>query len=599
MGLDKPQYVSDLIVHLLNQMGIEYAPLNPGATTRAIHESLVTYGENRSPELILCCHEELAVAMCEGYYAATGRPQFTLIHDIVGLQHASKAIYEAWLKNVPMIIMGGTGPMDVSHRRPAIDWHHTAQLQSQIVREYVKWDDQPEGAQSVAESVMRAYQIAMTHPRGPVYLCLDVELQESELPSDFQVPDVSRYLPPTSPLGNAEVMAQAAKALLEAERPVLVVEDVGRSPGGAEALIALAELLAIPVVEQGSGFNLPNRHYLSLAGAKEQVFRDADLVLSVGVRDLEAVIRKPAPEPGIVAEGIPTQGSSHERRYVDLLPQGVKTVHVGLRDYGIRAWSASYGRLLPSDVSILGDEVEVLRGMRQLCQGSMEGESIGKRVAARKAAAQEIHETILDKAQRDLREKWWGQRPISTARVSAEIWEAIKGEDWVQIHGSFGGWERRLWDIDDGSRWVDGSGGTGTGMGVAMGAALAFRDTDKVCVSMQKDGDLLYTAGSLWTAAHHRIPMLVVMHNNRSYYQDEGHQIAITQQRQRSMERVGVGIRLEGPETDFANLARSFQLYGDGPITEPDEVRPALMRGLKVVKEERRLAPIDTVTQPR
>ena len=204
MNLQRPEYVSDLVVYLLNRLGVEYVTLNPGATTRGMHESLVTYGGNTAPEVITCSHEEVAVAMAEGYYLATGKPQATLVHNIVGLQHASKAIYEAWLNHAPMIIIGGTGPLDSTHRRPWIDWIHTAQVQGQIVRDYVKWDDQPQGAESVAESLLRAYQIAMTEPRGPVYLCLDVELQESRLPQDFAIPDPSRYRPPASPSGDPE-----------------------------------------------------------------------------------------------------------------------------------------------------------------------------------------------------------------------------------------------------------------------------------------------------------------------------------------------------------------------------------------------------------
>src|SRR5215510_1945964 len=219
MSLGKPEYVSDLVVYLLNRLGVEYVTLNPGATTRGMHESLVTYGGNIAPEVITCSHEEVAVAMAEGYYLATGRLQATLVHDIVGLQHASKAIYEAWLNNVPMLIIGGTGPLDSTHRRPWIDWIHTAQVQAQIVRDYVKWDDQPQGALSVAESILRAYQIAMTEPRGPVYICLDVELQESRLPDSFVIPDLSRYRPPAPPSGNPDAVADAARALREARWP--------------------------------------------------------------------------------------------------------------------------------------------------------------------------------------------------------------------------------------------------------------------------------------------------------------------------------------------------------------------------------------------
>ena len=598
MHLERPYYVSDLIVYLLHGLGIEYVTLNPGATTRGMHESLVTYGGNTAPEVVTCCHEEIAAAMAEGYYLATGKPLATLVHNIVGLQHASKAIYEAALRSTPMLVLGGTGPLDASHRRPWIDWIHTAQVQAQIVRDYVKWDDQPQGAQSVAESLLRAYQIAMTDPKGPVYLCFDVELQESPLPADFQLPDLAYYRPPAAPAGNAAVLAQAAKALLDAESPVVVVEGLGESPGGSEALQSLIELLGIPVLEQGSAFNLANRHPLNLTGANVEVLKEADLVLAVGVKDIEAALKRPVPDAGSVPSGQARVSAGYGRRYESLIPVGAQLMRIGLEDYGVKSWASSYGRLCPTALSILGDGVQVLRELRRLCADAIDG-GVQRRVEARSTQARQLHAAMYDRMQQDLQTRWWGQKPVSTARLAAEIWEAIKAEDWVLVHGSLSGWERRLWEVTDGTRWVAGGGGTGTGMGVALGAALAFRGTGKVCVSIQNDGDLLYTPGSLWTAAHHDIPMLVVMFNNRSYYQDVGHQTAITRMRERSLERVGVGVSLEGPATDFATLARSFSLYGEGPIVELEAIRPAIERGLRVVKEEKRLALIDTVTQPR
>jgi acetolactate synthase-1/2/3 large subunit len=598
MSLKQPQYVSDLVVYLLHELGVDYAILNPGATTRGLHESLVTYGGNKAPEVITCCHEEIAVAMAEGYYLATGRPQATLVHDIVGLQHASKAIYEAWLNNTPMLILGGTGPLDASHRRPWIDWIHTAQVQAQLVRDYVKWDDQPQGALSVAESVLRAYQIAMTDPKGPVYLCFDVELQESPLPADFQLPDLTRYRPPPPPAGNAEAIAAAAQALLEAQWPVMVVEGLGRTPSGPGAVQSLAELLAMPVLEQGAAFNLPNRHALNLTGANAEVLKEADLVVTVDVRDIEAVLKRPVAEGGIVPAGLPRTPSGYSRRYESLTPAGTKFVRIGLTDYGVKSWPSSYGRLTPADISILGDAPQVLRELTRHCREALSG-AVQQQVAARSARAEKLHTAVYERFRRDLQERWWGQTPISTARLAAEIWEAIRGEDWVLVHGSLSGWERRLWEITEAWRCIAGGGGTGTGMGVALGVALAFRGTGKVCVSIQNDGDLLYTPGSLWTAAHHDIPMLMVMFNNRSYYQDVGHQTAVTRMRERSLEHVGVGVNLDRPATDFGMLAKSFQLYGEGPILAPEAIRSALTRGLKVVKEERRLALIDTVTQPR
>ena len=598
MSLGRPEYVSDLIVYMLNGLGVEYIPLNPGATIRGIHESVVSYGGNQSPELITCCHEELAIAMAQGYYLATGRLQAAMVHDMVGLQHASKAIYEAFLDHIPMIILGGTGPMDASHRRPWIDWIHTAQVQAQLVRDFVKWDDQPVGPESVVESILRAYQVAMTEPRGPVYLCFDVELQESRLPANFELPDFSKYDLPIPPGGNQGAVERVARALLEAEWPVLVVEGMGRKEGGPEALETLATLLATPVIERGSTFNLPNRHPLNVTGANAEVLRNADLIVSVGVSDLEQILRRPATAGTVVPAGLPRAPSGFSRSFESLIPEQAKLIRIGLEDFGIRAWSSSYGRLMPTDIAVLGEEVEVLEQLALCCKDGLSGNTAEK-VAARFAQVKEIHEGMYARLEKELHERWWEQRPTSTARLAAEIWEAIKEEDWVLVHGSLSGWERRLWDFSDPARCIAGGGGTGTGMGVAMGAALAFRGTDKVCVSIQNDGDLLYTAGSLWTAAHHNIPMLVVMFNNRSYYQDIGHQTAVTEMRERSLENVGIGVDLQGPDTDFATLAKSFGLYGEGPILNLYDIQPALKRGIQETKGPGKFALIDTITQPR
>ena len=434
-------------------------------------------------------------------------------------------------------------------------------------------------------------------PRGPVYLCLDVELQESRLPEGFVIPDVARHGLAASPTGNAEAIAEAARMLRQARWPVLLVEGLGRTPGGPQALQSLSELFGAPVIELGSSFNLSNRHPLNLTGAREDVLKDADLVVAVGVKDLEAALKRPAPEAGGAASGLPRGRAGYNRRYESVVAEGTKLVRIGLEDYGIKSWTSSHGRLVAADVAILGSGAQVLRDLTRVCQGTIDGD-LRRRIDERTAKAQDIHTAAERRLRSDLKDRWWAQKPTSTARLAAEIWDAIRGEDWVLVHGSLSGWERRLWDITDGARCIAGGGGTGTGMGVAMGVALAFRGTGKVCVSIQNDGDLLYTPGSLWTAAHHEIPMLVVMFDNRSYFQDVGHQRAITTMRGRSLDNVGVGVSLEGPATDFAMLAKSFGLHGEGPIVDPDEIRSALQRGVKLVKDGK-LALVDTVTQPR
>ncbi|HEY4911391.1 MAG TPA: thiamine pyrophosphate-binding protein, partial [Methylomirabilota bacterium] len=194
-----PGYGSDLVVELLHAVGIEHVAINPGATFRGLHDSLVNYAGTRGPELVLTTHEEIAVALAHGYAKAKGKPMAAVVHDIVGLQHASMAIFNAFCDHVPILVLGATGPMDTTRRRPWIDWIHTALVQGTQVRDYVKLDDQPASVGAIPEAFLRAWRLARTEPQGPVYLCLDAALQEEALERPVPLPDVARFQPATAP----------------------------------------------------------------------------------------------------------------------------------------------------------------------------------------------------------------------------------------------------------------------------------------------------------------------------------------------------------------------------------------------------------------
>ena len=193
----KPEWGSDVIVEVLRRLGMEYIALNPGASFRGVHDSLVNYLGNTRPEMIVCNHEEIAVAIAHGYGRAAGKPMAAFVHDIVGLQHASMAIFNAWLARDPVMVLGGTGPVDADHRRPWIDWIHTANVQGNAVRDFVKWDDQPGSVAAAVESLVRAYNLMLSEPQGPVYVCFDTDVQEQKLDAAFELPDLSRFPAPT------------------------------------------------------------------------------------------------------------------------------------------------------------------------------------------------------------------------------------------------------------------------------------------------------------------------------------------------------------------------------------------------------------------
>src|SRR5919109_774782 len=291
-----PVYGSDLVVDLLSVLGIEYAAFNPGASFRGLHDSLVNYGGNRNPRTVLCCHEEISVALAHGYAKATGRPMAAVLHDVVGLQHACMAIFNAWCDRVPVLLLGGTGPMDSTRRRPWIEWIHTALVQGEHVRDFVKWDDQPASPQAAVESMLRAYRLMTAEPSGPVYVCLDVALQAYRLPNGGVVipDDVQRWVQQTPLHADLDGLRTAARWLSDSRRPVILADRVGRSSVAAAVLLDLAERLEAPVVDLGSRFNFPSSHHLEATAAAEELLREADVILAVDVVDLWGALQASA-----------------------------------------------------------------------------------------------------------------------------------------------------------------------------------------------------------------------------------------------------------------------------------------------------------------
>ncbi len=577
------RYGSDLVVDLLQALGIEYVAFNPGASFRGLHDSIVNYGGDR-PRHLLVNHEEIAVAIAHGYGKVRGHPMAAIVHDTVGLLHASMAIFIAWLDRAPVLVFGGTGPMAANQRRPWIDWIHTALPIGQAVREYVKWDDQPSSVAALPESLLRGYRIAMTEPRGPVYIALDAGLQEQALNLPVPLPDPARFAPPASSGADRTALSTAARWLAEAERPVVVADYLGRSAGAVAALVELAELLALPVVDRGSRFNFPATHRFDLTDAQKELLGEADLVLALDLIDLQSPL---------------TTVDRTTREVHSRLPAGARVIDLSARDLLLRSWTQDAGGLHPVDLAIIADSRVALPQLVSACREAiLQVPALKPKIEARAARLEARHRALLDEARAET-ERQWEAKPVSLPRLAMELWEVVKDEDWVLVNRALNGWTRRLWPWDRHDRYVGVShgGSVGYGVGHAIGAALG--QSGRFAINIQPDGDLLYTPSGLWTAAHHRVPMLIVMFNNRSYYNDEEHQAAMARHRGRPVERKGIGIHIQDPPVDFAGLARSFGLYAEGPVEEPRELRPTLERAARHVREERRPALVDVVTQPR
>ncbi|MDP2647565.1 MAG: thiamine pyrophosphate-binding protein [Desulfobacterales bacterium] len=580
------KYGSDVIVDMMKAYDIEYVAFNPGATFRGIHDSILNYGGNRKPEVIFCCHEEHSVAICHGYAKAKGKPMVAITHNIVGLQHASMAIFNAWCDRVPVIVLGGTGPMDTTRRRPWIDWVHTALVQGNQVRDYVKWDDQPYSLNAIPASFVRGYRIATTEPQGPVYICYDADLQENAITDSPEMLDVTRFSPPAPMQANPEALNQAARLLVNAQSPLIIADYLGRNPKSVDSLVELAELLAIPVMDKGGRFNFPNTHPLDITGGAKEFLQKADVILALDVQDLYGslvTLNRTTRVTGYVTE------------------PSTKIIHISLNDMLVRSWAADYQCLQAVDVPICADTSIALPELIRLCgQLSTKNKKKKASIEARFKQVKRHHDTLRKKSYEAVNAQSAGD-VISVPFLAQQVWEAVKGEDWVLANTGLKGWPRRLWDWTKPYQYIGSSAGAGLGYGLsaAMGAALAHKGTGKLCVDIQPDGDYLMTASALYTAAHHKIPLLIVMHNNRSFYNSEEHNMQIAEFRGRSLKLAGIGTHMENPAINYAKLAEGFGLYGAGPITRPEDLGPALIDALKVVQEKKLPALVDVVSASR
>ena len=560
---------SDLVVDLMKLYDIEYAAINPGASYRGIQESIVNYGGNKSPEIITCCHESIAVGIAHGYALAKKKPMAAICHDVVGLQHASLAINNAWNCRTPVMILGGTGPMDAKKRRPWIDWLHTALVQGNAVRDYVKWDDQPASIEAFPESFARAYKLCMTKPHGPVYLCYDSDLQERAIEQEIPLPDKERLAPPTPIQAPGAAIEEAANLLVSARNPVIIADRMGYAPEARASLVQLAELLCVPVIDTDGAFNFPNDHPLDLTGCGDALLREADLVLGLEVYDMAMQIMEVNKKTGLPEYKI---------------PESAKLINVTLEDLMVSKWLCDYGPLLPLDMAVCADTDVFLPALLAACKRLVQNDPAK---AERAERAQKLA-GIKEKAKAEwlaTKDKAWDSTPISPARIAAELWAVVKGRDWTLINktlGGLGNWTRRLWEWKEPEQIMRtaGDAGLGVGLAYAAGVALAYRGTDRLCVNLQTDGDLNFIPATLWTLAHHNIPLLTVMDNNRAYNNSLRHAQTIAKKRNRSEETIGIGTRFTNPEIDYAQLANSYGVMGIGPIKDPGELRGAFEKAV-------------------
>ncbi|MCC6889846.1 MAG: hypothetical protein IT536_15045 [Hyphomicrobiales bacterium] len=584
MDAKNPNYTgwqSDVIVDMIKRYDFPYITLNPGASFRGLHDSLVNYGNNEPP-MMLCNHEEIAVQIAHGYAKASGKPMVVVLHNLVGLLHACMAIYYAYLDRVPIFIIGATGPMDEARRRPHIDWTHTALVQGNAIRDYTKWDYQPTSIHGVPESFARAYSIMMTEPKGPVYMCYDAALQEDPLTDKIELPPAEAVKQPSPMAPDPKAIEAIADKLIRAEHPMFLAEYTGRQEGNFEKLVTLAETAGAAVWDVNNALSFPNKHPLCLSMDKVSL-KHTDLIVGLDLKDWEKQL---------------TELDSTTRALQTLPPRHCDYAEIGVAEIGISKWAMDYCRMQPCSVRALGDTSLAMPELTRIIKAKADSNSnLKKKIGDRKIAIGKRHDEVWAKWQQDAR-KNWDASPITFQRLALEVWETIKDEDWVLTANNLKHEVRKLWDFDKPYRHPGVELGTSTQIGMSLGVALAHRDKKRLVVDIQPDGDLMFDAGALWIAAKYEIPMLIVMHNNRAYYNDWAHQLRMAKLRGTDEAKAHIGMDLFGPEPDFGALARSMGCYGEGPIDKPQDVQPALRRAIAEVKKGR-LALVDTITQHR
>jgi acetolactate synthase-1/2/3 large subunit len=573
---------SDFMVDVLRSLDLDYVCSNPGSSFRALHESIINYGNNQKPEFITCCHEESSVGMAHGYAKMEGKPLGVLAHGTVGLQHAAMAIYNAYCDRVPIfLIVGNT--IDATMRRPGVEWLHSVQDAASIVRDFVKWDDTPISLPHFAESAARAYKIMLTPPMEPVLLVLDSELQERPLADKdkLRVQRVTRTAPPQ---GDSGAVAETAKLLVAAQNPVIIADRVARTAAGMKYLVELAETLQAPVIDQGGRMNFPSRHPANQSGRARALVAEADVILGLELTDFWGSVN--------------AYRDQLERTSRRITKTGAKLISITAGDLYMRSNYQDFERYPEVDIAIAADAEATLPSLIEAVKRQITADRKNA-FQARGEKLATAHQTSLQQSRADAA-YGWNASPITTARLFAEIWAQIKTEDWSLVSSSQSNWPARLWNFDKYHQFIGGSGGAGVGYGApaAVGAALANKKYGRLTVNVQNDGDLMYAPGVLWTAAHHRIPLLNVMHNNRAYHQEVMHLQRMAGRHNRGIDRAGIGTTIEDPNIDYSKLAQSMGLYAEGPITDPKDLAPAIKRAITAVKRGEP-ALVDVVTQPR
>ncbi len=561
--LDRPtpstgnaMFGSDVVADALRALEIPYIALTPGASFRGFHDSLVNHIGNARPAMLLCLHEEHAVAIGHGWAKVTGKPIAAAVHSNVGLMHATMAFFNAWCDRLPVIVFGATGPVDAMRRRPWIDWIHTAQDQGALVRPYTKWDNQPASPGAAREAVLRGAWLAQTAPMGPVYINLDAGMQEMRLDEPLAPIDVERFLPPVQSAAAPALLEQAAQLLAAAKRPLIMAGRVSRSERGWAERLSLAERLGAAVItDLKLGAAFPTDHPLHvgapdmrLDAAASAAVREADVILSLDWVDLGGTFKH-------------ATGADE--------PAG-KVIQVSLDHVVHNGWSMDHHAHPAVDLFIAAEPEPVVSGLLE-------------RIA--EPDAPKAGWAGGPTAQPELVGPAPGE-PLRPDHLALGLKQALGDREVCLMHASLS-WNGATWRFRHPLDYLgyDGGGGVGGGPGIVVGAALALQHSGarRLPLAVLGDGDYLMGVTALWTAVHYKIPLLVVIANNISYNNDVEHQERVAYMRDRPAENKWIGQFINEPEVDLVQMARAQGATAFDQCRDLDALQRAVREAVAVV----------------
>ena len=563
MEFDKPEgkpdptvgWGSDVAAQMLHRFGFPYISLNPGASYRGLHDSIVNHLGNENPGMVLCQHEDHSVAIAHGYAKATGEPMACVLHSNVGLMHGMMSLYNAYCDRVPMFVLGATGPVDSSQRRPWIDWIHSTTDQGGMVRDIVKWDAQPSSPDALVADMARANLLTRADPPAPVFITLDAGLQEASLEHEVVFPDLARYQPPAPPRPAKESIAKAVALLKGAKRPLVLIGRCGVSMEGWNKRVELVERLgAIVMSDLKLRAVFPTDHpahvtepFNQFSPATRAIVAEADVILSLDWVDLGGAVGALKGQPAAPARVI---ANSLDQT----LHNGAHANHMSLAQIDVF--------MAATTESVVDDLLEALpAGKKDPWRGKLEKKA---------KPAVDPERVTMDK-------------------IGAMLRASFPDPDKVTLGGLCRGWNCDLWPFHDPQAYTgkDGGGGIGSGAGISVGVALAMHTRGRQTVAVLGDGDFLMGASAIWSAVHAKVPLMILINNNRSYFNDELHQETVARRRNRPVGNRWIGQRIADPEVDIAGLCTSYGAVGIGPVKSVSELQAALAKGVAAFNEGR------------